>query len=572
MDSSVSEILNDDEQRYLYNNLIGGDTLLSDSLLENVPPASCSTEYGSNEPNHNKVILNLDEIQSSDTLDPEVDDLLRQWQLESLRPCFIENQIDLTALKHAQPHHINELLNSVPLGLRIKLEQNISKWKESHQNTAGAAQKVNLGIQREDYGHSTNEKEHTFGGLLDSVPEIINVEKILQNYAEGKTILKLIDGGVREIPMSQKQTVVDKIVDYFIQQNQKLNVSAAKTISIQINKLFPEETPEYYFAPQTGKAPKGKLLSKYYNQVRRLTDSGLLGKKVKLRSSIKHRNIEELPAAEENCVTIKEKLKYVQEGERWEQLVVMWKSVQNYRRKMLLENQESSIVSFLNEWPAFKRPLGYTLVDLDFEYLYSNAESLFTKWEIFSRKIFDYLMPIVKDKRCKCILQKFVLEQHSDDEKAIVILFLLHAALTPTSKKVTKTENKSTVQKFTIGDSQDSFIVFGKSVLEIESKLLSKKSMNQPVQPLIAVLHENEFYQAKQVIVLFDNVKYYFVNIVPALDCCFKVFHVFDFKYPQESLIVWQFIQIYFYNIQTAHDAVIPKLTMFLKELNKVVN
>lgn len=33
---------------------------------------------------------------------------------------------------------------------------------------------------------------------------------------------------------------------------------------------------EYYFAPQKNKAPKGKLLAKYYNNTRKLKSSGLL--------------------------------------------------------------------------------------------------------------------------------------------------------------------------------------------------------------------------------------------------------------------------------------------------------
>lgn len=61
------------------------------------------------------------------------------------------------------------------------------------------------------------------------------------NYNEGKIILKLIDSNIKELPEAQRQILVDKIVDYFIQNDKKISVSLARTISNQILCLFPDE-------------------------------------------------------------------------------------------------------------------------------------------------------------------------------------------------------------------------------------------------------------------------------------------------------------------------------------------
>lgn len=66
--------------------------------------------------------------------------------------------------------------------------------------------------------------------------------------------------------------------------------------------------------------------------------------------------------AEEDAESIKQKLKYIQEGERWEEVKQLWKSSENYRRKMLIESDSENVSRFIDEWPAYKHPLGYTLV------------------------------------------------------------------------------------------------------------------------------------------------------------------------------------------------------------------
>ncbi|KAF5274447.1 hypothetical protein FQR65_LT17006, partial [Abscondita terminalis] len=192
--------------------------------------------------------------------------------------------------------------------------------------------------------------------------ENINLRAILQNYAEGRLILKCVDNGEREVPEAYRQILVDKIVDFFVQNEQKLNVNAAETISNQIKTLYPDEIKEYYYVPQPGKAAKGKLLAKYYNQIRKLKAVGLVENKIcRKKSGQSSKHISPSPMAEENSEIAKETLRFVQEGERWEEVQKLWVSCQNLRRAMLLQSNTGNVAEFIKEWPAFGRPLGYTL-------------------------------------------------------------------------------------------------------------------------------------------------------------------------------------------------------------------
>ncbi|CAH0552629.1 unnamed protein product [Brassicogethes aeneus] len=558
--------------------------------------------------------------------DMSVSNLLDQWELPELKELFKKNYVDLKALAYARHEHLEELKKEIPWGLRIKFEHELFKWQKemnTFTNDKESTNMQNLTMQKNvmdnigsapegpgvsDKGaiasNNQNSDGDNVGGsqyifedlntnaalsvnpeketeTFDPIPStsreassVVDLKSILNNYAEGRAILQLCNKGKKEIPESHKQILVDKTVDYFIQNGLKLNVTASDTISQQIKKLFPDEVVEYYFAPQGGKAPKGKLLAKFYNQIRKLKTCGLVEAKLLKRKHSKSPS-EPLPEPEEDSENIKKRLKYAQEGERWEEIKTLWRSSQNYRKRMLLESNAENVVDFLKEWPAYKNPMGYTLIEIDFKLTFPDAENnIFTKWVPFSDNVLDIFKSKIKDKLCKQILEKYLndVENISEEGKNAVILHTIHAALVPTSKRVIKSGKKKTLEKCTITDSQDSFMLTGHSITEIEEKLLRQKSRQLPVQPLLVVLLEDTLFQPKQYLVYFDNVKYKFFSVISALNCCFQILHVFNLKYPIECQAVWLFIQKFLYNIKTEYDVVLPNVTIFINELNKRIN
>ncbi|KAG5900393.1 hypothetical protein JTB14_033841 [Gonioctena quinquepunctata] len=476
------------------------------------------------------------------------------------------------------PYDLPELIDEIPKGIRVKSEY--SNLPQEWQNNSGffndEPYTENISeIEPRDYHllinskteaypitlpseiHSrtmTTDMEHVTSVISKGSYEPTDLRNILSKYAEGKHVLKMAELKHTELPSALRQIVVDKIVDYFLQIGKTLNVAAGSTLARQIKRMFPGEIEEYYFAPQPGRAPKGKLVAKFYNQLRKLKISGLVSSRNKKK--IAQTEIEPIP--EVNSVEIKQKLKSIQVNDRMEE------------RKLFLEYKSLNLSSFFVEWPGYRQPTGYTLVTLDFEYLFPNAKQIFAKWDLFAQRVFKVFNETTKEKKCRQILSDYESGSFTDDERNVLILYIIHGALVPTSKRTITEGERKIIQRFTISDSQDSFVVFGKSTQEIEEKL-ARNTSNSAMQPLLRILHGEKFYQTKNITVCFDCVKYQFQNIISALDCCFKIYKVFDLKYPLACGSVWQFIQLFFYGIKSQHDIVHPNLSIFMNSINKIV-
>lgn len=159
----------------------------------------------------------------------------------------------------------------------------------------------------------------------------------------------------------------------------------------------------------------------------------------------------------------------------------------------------------------------------------------------------------------------------STDEKNIKLMKLIHHALPPTSR-ISKKDNKKLFWKPSIGDSISSFILEVASHNNIDTKLeeikLKYVEYNLNLQPLILVVGEEG--AQKEFVTVFDGILYKFQHFLSAVDCCFKLFFVFNVKYPIESIKFWQFMQQYFYKISTQYDQSDAKLIILLSELRSL--
>lgn len=161
----------------------------------------------------------------------------------------------------------------------------------------------------------------------------------------------------------------------------------------------------------------------------------------------------------------------------------------------------------------------------------------------------------------------------STDERNLKLVKLLHYSLPPTAR-VTKRDNKKQFWKPSIGDSISSFVLEVASHDAIESSLQKIKSKyaeyNLNLQPLILIVGQEG--TQKEFVTVFDGIFYKFQHFLSAVDCCFKLFFVFNVKYPMESMKVWIFIQQYFYNIATQFDPSDTKLIIFLSDLRAITS
>lgn len=146
-------------------------------------------------------------------------------------------------------------------------------------------------------------------------------------------------------------------------------------------------------------------------------------------------------------------------------------------------------------------------------------------------------------------------------------MWALHGYLVPTQKVIRKdvTGKKSTI-KFTIKDSQDSFLFIGKSVQELEDHIAFIKTRMENIQPFILATGDNIF-NLNQVYLYLDDVKFKFTNFLRALDICFKLFYLFNIEYPLASTNFWTFIQMYFFKLNKGKTT--AKIAVLMRDMSK---
>lgn len=146
-------------------------------------------------------------------------------------------------------------------------------------------------------------------------------------------------------------------------------------------------------------------------------------------------------------------------------------------------------------------------------------------------------------------------------------MWAVHGFLVPRQRVVAKdNDGKNTITRFTIADSQESFICNCKSFEELEDQLRFKKSKSEHIQPFILTVGEN-IRSIKDIIVYFDNLKIPSKSLIRAVDICFKIYYLFNLQYPKACSTFWNFIQVFFYNIKSKEKY--AKVNIIVNELKK---
>lgn len=149
----------------------------------------------------------------------------------------------------------------------------------------------------------------------------------------------------------------------------------------------------------------------------------------------------------------------------------------------------------------------------------------------------------------------------------------MNSLLVPTSKTchIDKTSNKKRIVKTSIADGRKTFLLQVASMndlhLQIQVEIDNCYKNKQSLQPLICVVGTSGVETAKEYFVYYFDTFYKFSNIVKAVDTCFKIFHIFDLKYPLQCVLVWTFFQKFVYNIECVTDVKNPSLELLISDL-----
>ncbi|XP_022177644.1 uncharacterized protein LOC111038726 isoform X1 [Myzus persicae] len=195
--------------------------------------------------------------------------------------------------------------------------------------------------------------------------------------------------------------------------------------------------------------------------------------------------------------------------------------------------------------------------------------SFIENFEKSQSNLLTVLKEKIKDTSSKKQLDEMLKTSYlTENCKNAVLFFLLHSVFIPSSRKTTRDENgKISSKKFSIRDSQNSFVILGKTSAELE-ELISKK--NTKIQPCLLII--GEINDPKQIMVYFDGIKYIINTIVKAIEICFNIYYVFNIEYPLESSNFWLFIQIYYFKIKTMYDKPCIQVNQTIAQLKAYEN
>lgn len=145
----------------------------------------------------------------------------------------------------------------------------------------------------------------------------------------------------------------------------------------------------------------------------------------------------------------------------------------------------------------------------------------------------------------------------------------MHFVLMPTTKTVKYVNGEKLHFKYSIKDSQNSFMLVGATAIDLEEALQQKIKQNLPIQPFILI--KGSITNPEEIMVYFDGIRYQLYSILRALEVCLKIFFVFNLNYPAESVLVWSFIKQYFFNSITAtqNEKNHPAVSHLINELDK---
>lgn len=126
-------------------------------------------------------------------------------------------------------------------------------------------------------------------------------------------------------------------------------------------------------------------------------------------------------------------------------------------------------------------------------------------------------------------------------------MWYLQLIFQPSQKINTDPSGSKIRKKFSIADSQESFAIVAQTKEEFETKIKLLQLQHSNIQPKLLIV--KDFIQIKHISIYLDNIRYPFRNILNAFDILFKLFFVFNLKYPEESELFYHFIQTFLYEI-----------------------
>uniref|UniRef100_A0A1I8P1J6 Uncharacterized protein n=1 Tax=Stomoxys calcitrans TaxID=35570 RepID=A0A1I8P1J6_STOCA len=516
--------------------------------------------------------------------------LLTRWNLLHLFDSLRNENMTIDVLKIMNNEELKELTSNWKMGDRVLFNYHFERWREEinlpitvrkHFTSFGEQLSSVLPVDSGELvlgnvatslnnltPRSTGSRSPSNRSLhsVDISPETteknrVTVAEILANHRNGQRIIEAYKKHQR-LNEEQRNLVITMIGSYFDQRNYHMSLQTSYRLEKEILAMFPSEKVEFYRTERRGriytKYQNIKKSSKVFSDDEGDEATGGMGpKSPKIQKVVPEQDasawVHTLKYANLTCV----------------EFDITWQACSNYRINQIF-NECKNITEILNKWPQYLRPQGHKLIDKDFNELFKNYEN-FNNWGGKMQKLFSFLKKLkhVRDASNKRILESLLAKHAGDDADlfSLKTLWCLHSYLHPTSRFVRRDANgNKNIQRFTVKDSQESFLYVDLSIQSLEKHIESLLQRGESIQPFILAVGDSMFSSIEQCFVYLDGNLLAFDNFLRALDICFKSFHLFNLQYPKASDPFWTFIEAYFYDIDTGSKKSY-KINTLLQEL-----
>ncbi|XP_055907497.1 uncharacterized protein LOC129948138 isoform X2 [Eupeodes corollae] len=441
-------------------------------------------------------------------------------------------------------------------------EHKLMEWRSS---LGIGEQQIDMFTLRENSCSSSFSSSPTSSIREDPSAPAISLSLILKNSPKARDIEKFYEQNFK-LQDIHRQALITLICEYFIDNHLHLNLYTSYMLEEQILQRFKGEKLEFY---RTGK--RGKIYAKFCNS------------KTSSRLAVK-RSI--FPKAENAEVTEKSKKKHLMEftpevdaeecirSIKYDNLSTSefdscWQACSQFRLDQIYK--ETTLHTIFEEWPDYKKPGGYRLIDKDFGVVFRNSPGVLLKYPEQAGNLRKFLLDEdhLRDKNLRNMVNQIDENDIKTDSAAVKLFWCLHGYLIPTQKGSRKDNSgKSSTVRFTIKSSQEAFLFIGSSVQELDDHIAFLKSKSENIQPFILAVGDKDFENFSNYYVYLDGIKFVFSNFLRAIDICFKCFNLFNLEYPLACSQLWTFIEHYFYELNISKTKS-PKMYLLIEALRK---
>lgn len=219
----------------------------------------------------------------------------------------------------------------------------------------------------------------------------LDLKKLLEESAEGRYILESSGNFDEKIRNSLATIIINNELKHDI--TSLIPTDRFKQLARLIKRLFPHENIGVYYTPfyrdKDGKfrrCARGKLFDKYHNLRRKFRS---INKENQLNASNSNAKLNDSECDNNSDTENSEILSWLEfNSEPWTEVLQKWKSTTKIRQRILEKDFSENVDGYLKKFSCFFKPLGFTLIEVDFNNLYEDyTNKFFYEYPIVCGKI-----------------------------------------------------------------------------------------------------------------------------------------------------------------------------------------